>query len=173
MWGGGLQKMDNIEMILQILNSEIEKPFDCILAYQNGVSPQKPYATLYELEPILDDVYRGTYAEEKTSSKYYGEYPVQFDIFSKDIKASRENSKDYWEYIMFKLRDILGTYGIGVTAHTGPNPNYEFIQGQYEYRRTFRVTFEFNSDVDRITELAERIELTANKRKVNIEIKGE
>lgn len=172
--------MDNIKLIIKLLNTDPNSPFKCIQAYGPGNPPAKPYATYFELETLLDDITGPDITEftdenkdaVKDSADYYGEYPIQFDVFSDTIESCRIDSRTYWEFIIYKLREMFHRYGIGITTHTSPNPIYEYINGKYEYRRTFRITFEFDTTVEKIVELAKKLEVTANNEKFDVELKG-
>lgn len=171
--------MDKIKEIITMINQDSNSPFKCIGAYQGGNTPPKPYATYYELEPSLDDItgvdnsifVDNTKESVRDSAEYYGEYPIQFDIYSENIEGSRLNSKNYWEFLIFKMREEFHRRGIGITTHTSPKPVSEFIAGEYEYRRVFRVTFEFDTTTEKISQMAKKLEVTANTETFDVNLK--
>ena len=157
-----------IEQIIKLLNSI--SVINIIPAYSEKKPPKKPYATYCVISKKTKDFFG--YSERKYNSsdksniekrRYRETAVIQFDVYEDSISGEFLKAQRLFELIIFILRKEWRNIDAGIVE-------FSEIKNKYERRASFDVTFEYlNLTEERKVEIAEVIELIANKEKIIIE----
>lgn len=166
-----------IEQIIELLNSISD--INIIPAYSEKNLPEKPYATYCVISKKAKDFFG--YSERKYNSsdnsnrekrRYRETAVIQFDVYEDSISGEFLKAQKLFELIVFILRKEWKNVDVGIVEFSEIKNLREEIQNKYERRASFDVTFEYmNLTEERKVEIAEIIELIANKEKIIIKEK--
>lgn len=164
-----------IGQIMSLLNSLSE--IQIIPAYSEKKLPSKPFATYCVLSKETKDFFGHSerkYNAEDNSNREKRRYRettvVQFDVYEESLSGEFLKAQRLFELIIFILRKTWGEIDVGIVKFSEIRNLREEIQNKYERRASFDVTFEYmNLTEERRIEIAEVIELIANKEKIVIE----
>ena len=164
-----------IEQIIKLLNSM--SVINIIPVYSEKKPPKKPYATYCVISKKTKDFFG--YSERKYNSsdnsniekrRYRETAVIQFDVYEDSISGEFIKTQKLLELIIFILRKEWRNIDVGIVEFSEIKNLREEIQNKYERRASFDVTFEYmNLTEERKIEIAEVIELIANKEKIIIE----
>ncbi len=164
-----------IEQIIRLLNSI--SSIQIIPAYSEKKPPEKPYATYCVISKEAKDFYGASerkYLEEDNSYKdkrrYREKATIQFDVYEDDISGNFFKAQRLFEMVIFILRKEWKYIDVGIVNFSNIKVLRQEIQSDYEIRASFDITFEYmNLTEERKVEIAETVELIANKQKTIIE----
>lgn len=166
-----------IQQIIKLLNlvSEIQ----IIPACSEKKLPQKPYATYTIISKKTKDFFGANRREYNAKNNSYREKRryretalIQFDVYEDSISGEFLKAQKLFELIVFILRKEWRNVDVGIVEFSEIKNLREEIQNKYERRASFDVTFEYmNLTEERKVEIAEIIELIANKEKIIIKEK--
>lgn len=159
-----------LEIIRRMINARKDKPCQVIPAFSNKKQPPKPFASMQLINHLAPDVYSNS--EETRNSEnvyetmlYTGNFLVQFDVLGNTDAQAFKTANLLKELISYDMRySEWIPNGIGIA-----NGDFK-IKAMHEltdsnewlYRYSFDVEFESFMTMDRVTELAKRIELEVN-----------
>lgn len=147
--------------------------FQIIPAYTEHKPPTMPYATYYVNSLKNVDIF-GAAEEEyvKKEHKYLEkalyriEAKVQFDVYASNEKETILKAMELRENILFRLRFKWGRINVGIARHADITTMREEIQGKYEYRAMFHITFEYmRLTKEREVLIAREVDLIAEEEK--------
>lgn len=160
------------EAIRQLINKRTDKPCMVIPGYTSNPQPKKPFAAMYLISDVRDDAYDSdveikTDDEVTETTKYWGEFTFQFDVLGNTDEETRTKADELLKLITYKMRySDWQVNNIGITNPTLSITNRnEKVDREYIYRYTFDITFESEMSQQRVTQLAKKIEGTANSEK--------
>lgn len=164
-----------IEQIIRLLNSI--SSIQIIPAYSEKKPPEKPYATYCVISKKIKDFYGASekrYSENNNNYKEKRRYretaTIQFDVYEKSLSGHFLKAQRLFEMVIFILRKEWKYIDVGIVNFSNIKVLRQEIQSDYEIRASFDITFEYmNLTEERKVEIAETVELIANKQKTIIE----
>lgn len=163
-----------LELIRKLINNRSDKPCIVIPGYNNKEQPPKPFACMYQISHISPDVYMFD-TEEKLDDGIIrelmalnGEFTFQFDVLAETEEQCRDKMMALIELISYKMRySDLEPNGIGIVneEYKMRSLHEQIDTLEWIYRYSIDITFESNITYERMTELANTIEVTANEEK--------
>lgn len=161
----------NIINLLNQINS-----FQVIPAYTDKKVPEKPYGTFYIADISSHDFFGAIEEKKKEGETEYAEITeyrmetkVQFDIYADTQEEVLKKATELKEIILFHLRYEWGRIRSGIAKFSDVSTMRELIQGKYEYRAMFQITFEYmKMTKEREAFLVKEIELIVNEQKEKI-----
>lgn len=157
------------ELIRTLINGRTDKPCIVIPGYSGKKEPPKPFATMYLVTSKEPDVYDSDVEEKsddsvKETTKYWGEFTFQFDILGNTDDEAKTKAQDLKNLIAYKMRySDWQPINIGIVNSEFSLKNLNEQNGnEWIYRRSLDITFESELTLERVTELAKTIEVTAN-----------
>lgn len=165
-----------LDIILGMINKRKDKPIQIIPGYSNKEQPKKPYACAYLINHSSIDEY-SSISEETNDDKihelmnYLGEFTFQIDILGNTERETFEKARALREFITYTMRYqdwIPNKIGIVNSDYSLKALHEKVDTGEYIYRYSFDITFESMLTMERLTTLAEVIDITLNNKNIKI-----